>query len=78
VEIDIERARNGVYTGVLWKEKTSNPGGHKDRDFADIYAALDHMDATNRTDAERMNALANGGHKAEPSLSRAAHGGDDR
>jgi hypothetical protein len=78
VQIDIERARNGVYTGVLWSRKSSNPGGVKDRDFADIYDALDHMDATNRSDADRMRSLANGGHKAEPSLAHASHGGDDR
>ncbi len=74
IQIDRERARHGVYTGVLWSRKSSNPGGRKDRDFADVYAALDHMDATNRSDAERMNRLANGGHKAEPSMARAAHG----
>jgi hypothetical protein len=85
IRIDIERARNGVYTGVLWSEKNANTGptrddskatetGRKDRSFADIHAALRHMEMTNTDPADRVQRLAEHGHKGAPELARHARG----
>lgn len=68
IQIDIERALNGVYTGVLWSEKSES--GEKVREFADVYDALDWMDGGDDLDPERVARYAVDGHKAEPSLAR--------
>ena len=83
IQIDIERAKNGVYTGVLWSEKHSNTGptresekatesGRKDRSFRDIHDALRHMKQTNSDPHDRMQRLAEHGHKGAPDLARKA------
>lgn len=66
IKIDIERAVNGIYTGVLWSEKSD--GGTKQRGFADVYDALDALDGGERLVSDRVQNYANHGHKAEPSL----------
>ena len=81
IEIDRERHRQGVYTGVLWDEKEvlagperapeDRPG--KQRGFRDVYDALDTIDAQQRDPFEDVQALANDGHKGAPRL--AAHAG---
>lgn len=84
IRIDVERALNGVYTGVLWTEKNREAGPEeapedrpgKDRDFSDIHDALRHINMTERDDHERMKRLAEYGHKRAPDLARHAHGGD--
>lgn len=83
IRIDVERAMNGIYTGVLWSEKHSNVGptrdpekpsehGRKDRDFADVHDALEHMRMTNSDPSEQMQRLAEYGHKRQPELARRA------
>lgn len=71
IEIDIERAVNGIYTGVLWSEKRDggDETGYKQRGFADVYDALDALNGGERLDAERVQNYQNGGHKAAPRLS---------
>jgi|AntRauMinimDraft_3_1070383.scaffolds.fasta_scaffold01995_4 hypothetical protein len=66
VGMDCERWYNGLYTGVLFDEKSSRPMT-KERGFVDVYAALDFI-AAQRDDHDRMNRLANRGHKGAPSL----------
>lgn len=63
VAMDEERGRVGHVTGVLWDDKATRDGS-SDHDFADIYDALDHVDLTNRSDAERIHDVANYGHRA--------------
>lgn len=70
VDMDVKRWLNGLYTGVLFEEKSNRAHG-KERRFKDVYDALDHIDAQ-RDDHSRMNALANGGHKRAPSLAARA------
>ena len=71
---DMDRQRyeqlDGRFTDVLFHQKgdRENP---KERRFSDVYDALDYIMAR-RDDADRMNRLANHGHKAEPSLARRA------
>lgn len=84
VKFDMERFLNGVYTDVLWTEKDRQHGPEstpeerpgKDRSFSDIHAALDHIRMNTTTDAERMNRLANEGHRGAPDLAHAAGGWD--
>ena len=86
IQFDLERFMNGIYTDVLWTQKDrehspenapeERPG--KDRSFSDIHDALDHIKMNTTTDADRMNRLANYGHKGEPSLAAVAHGGEGR
>jgi hypothetical protein len=86
IAIDIERAMNGVYTGVLWSDKTHNSGPEespeyrpgKDRDFRDIHDALAHIRVTTTDDAERMARLAEHGHKRAPALAGRAYGGEGK
>lgn len=81
VEMDIERRRHGLVTGVLWHSK-DQPGGPehrgtrgvKQRDVGDVHDALDRIEATTRSDYERVKALANEGHKGAPELARRAEG----
>lgn len=70
IDMDIERWSNGLYTGVLFSEKSSRPF-EKERRFRDVYDALDHIDAK-RDDSNRMGRLAVDGHKADPELARRA------
>lgn len=70
VEIDIERALNGIYTGVLWSEKSAS--GSKQRGFADVYDALEAMDGAEALSVDRVKAYANDGHKAAPEVARLA------
>jgi len=84
IQFDLERFMNGIYTDVLWTQKDrehspenapeERPG--KDRSFDDIHRALDHIRMNTTTDADRMNRLANHGHRGEPSLAHAAGGWD--
>lgn len=84
VQFDLERFMNGIYTDVLWTEKDrqhspehapeNRPG--KDRSFGDIHDALDAIRMNTTTDADRMNRLANHGHRGEPSLAAYAGGWD--
>lgn len=68
IDMDIQRWRQGLYTGVLFEEKSDREHG-KERRFVDVYDALDHI-ATLRDDGDRMNRLANQGHKGAPGLAR--------
>lgn len=80
VEFDVERHLNGVYNGVLWSEKHRDTGAEtapehrpgKDRDFDDIHDALTHMQMTSSDPHDKMQRLAEHGHRAEPSLARRA------
>lgn len=69
VEIDIERALNGIYTGVLWSEKPES--GSKQRGFADVYDALEAIEGSGLS-VDRVKAYANRGHKAAPEVARLA------
>lgn len=75
IKMDLERYMNDVYTGVLWSEK-SDRESVKDRSFGDIHDAIRHMDMTNTDDADRMQSLAEHGHKGAPDLSHYAGGWD--
>lgn len=66
VGMDCERWYNGLYTGVLFDEKSSRPMT-KERGFIDVYDALDFI-AAQRDDHDRMARLANFGHKGAPAL----------
>lgn len=68
VDMDLQRRRNGIFTGVLFEQK-GHRDGKKERRFADVYDALDYIDAQ-RDDHERMNSLANDGHRGAPDLVR--------
>ena len=63
IHMDTERGAIGHTTDVFWHEKDGNDG-QRQTGFATIYDALDHIYETERTDEQRMNALANHGHKA--------------
>lgn len=81
IAFDIGRAVQGLPIGVLWDEKTQAFGkgmaprvGTKDRDFSNIHDALDHITRTNRDPYERVQSLAEKGHKGAPELARKARG----
>jgi hypothetical protein len=70
-DMDVQRWQNGIFTGVLFQEKGHAEDARKERRFADVHDALDYI-YSRRDDAERMNRLANRGHKGEPELIRHA------
>lgn len=63
VSMDRERGRRGHVTQVTWSDKGIREGTADD-DFADVYDALDHINATQRSDYQRAHDLANDGHRA--------------
>jgi len=71
IKIDIERAMNDVYTGVLWSSKSD--GGTKQRGFADVYDALDSLGGGEELSADRVQRYADRGHASEPSIARLAN-----
>jgi hypothetical protein len=66
IDMDVQRWLQGLYTGVLFEEK-SNRAHEKERRFRDIYDALDWID-NQRDDASRIQRLAQDGHKGAPDL----------
>lgn len=64
IQMDAERGEAGHTTGVMWDQKSRNGNQTKDRDFANIYDALRHIDETQTTDYERMKTLVNDGRRA--------------
>lgn len=76
LKMDIQRLKRGHPIQTLWDEKTGRDGERrrKDRDFQDVYAALDHIAATTSDPAEKVKRLAQHGHKGAPSLARFGQG----
>jgi len=74
IKMDVQRLKRGHPIGTLWDVKTGRDGEvrRSDRDFSDVYAALDYIEEKNTTDQEQMKALANSGHKGAPDLARRA------
>lgn len=70
VDMDIQRWQEGLYTDVLFADKDQRPQS-KERRFEDVYDALDYID-NQRDDYNRVHALAQRGHKADPELARRA------
>lgn len=68
VDMDVQRWFQGLYTGVLFEEKSNRPHD-KERRFHDVYAALDFVDEQ-RDDHSRVKRLAIDGHKGAPDLAR--------
>ena len=69
--MDCQRWMQGLYTDVLFTEKDGREMS-KERRFADVYAALSFVAQNRTTDADRVQRLAEHGHRAEPSLARRA------
>jgi len=74
INIDIQRFKNGVYTGVLWDQKSRNGSGTKHRDFEDIHDALAFVNRDKNLSPERIKRFAEYGHKRAPELTRHAEG----
>lgn len=70
VWMDCQRWLNGLYTDVLFTEKSSRPFS-KERRYRDVYDAIDAIDGR-RNDANRMERLVEDGHKGAPDLARKA------
>ena len=63
IHMDTERGAIGHTTDVFWHEKEGNDG-QRQTGFATVYDALEYIYETERSDYQRMNALANYGHRA--------------
>jgi len=74
IDMEIQRWHAGLRVDVVFSQKQGPEGEGtqiKDRRFRDVWDALDHIKAQ-RDDTERMNRLANQGHKGDPELARRA------
>lgn len=70
VEMELQRWLAGLPTDVLFAQKDDDAGGGrlcKERRFADVYDALDHIKAQ-RDDHAAVKRLAQSGHKGAPHL----------
>lgn len=67
IDMDVQRFQSGIFTGVLFEQKGHEAGAKKERNFRDVYDALDYIDGQ-RDDHKRMRNLANDGHRGAPDL----------
>lgn len=75
VDMEIQRWHAGLEVDVIFQQKDGKPGEGakvKDRRFADVWDALDAIQANKRDSYERVKALAVDGHKGAPDLARRA------
>jgi hypothetical protein len=70
IDMDCQRwlQLGGRFSDVLFHSKGDRENV-KERRFRDVYDALDYIEAR-RDDGDRMNRLANAGHKGDPELAR--------
>jgi hypothetical protein len=62
VRMDEQRAKRGLPIGTMWTSKGGRDGER--REFGDAEAALEYVDATSRSAAERAHGIQQHGHKA--------------